>query len=221
MSNEIYGRPTPLKVKGPQTLLVDFDGTLVEHQWPAIGPMMKNADVVMKRLYSAGHTIIIWTARSDEKAVSEAKAWMAMKGIQYHAFNETPKHLLARYGGQESRKIHADIVVEDHQVGGLPSDWEDIYQVLVDVHGIANTRSGEEEFDYRTRVTAKATTPSTALVDHYPEMFTAAYCMYLSQGFTLEQSHRLALGALKHHHQEMNPVKKHDTGSGPGWASES
>ena len=139
-----YGRPTPLKKDGPQVLLIDFDGTVCEHQWPEIGAPMKNVERVWKRLYDAGHTMIVWTARSDSQTIAEAQDWLAKRGMKYHGWNALPEPLNSMYGPYQSRKVHGDVCIDDHALGGLPSDWEIIYDVLVAFHGIPNTRTEDE-----------------------------------------------------------------------------
>ena len=131
---------TNLKEHGGKLVVaVDFDGTLVKHEWPEIGPMMKNADVVMRRLYYAGHKLIIWTARSGDSAVNAAKAWLHEKGIPYHGFNELPEPQRSMYGPLRGAKLHADCFIDDHSLHGLPEDWEEIYDLLVSVHNIPRT----------------------------------------------------------------------------------
>ncbi len=44
---------------------IDFDGTIVDHEFPKIGKLKPGAIRVMKRLQEAGHKIIIWTCRKD------------------------------------------------------------------------------------------------------------------------------------------------------------
>ena len=139
-----HGRPTPLHETGPQTIGVDFDGTLVEHQWPDIGREMKNASRVWKRLYDAGHILVVWTARSGRVATLEAKQWFENRGLKYHGWNQLPEPIASLYGPEQSRKPHLQILIDDRNLGGLPSDWEDIYTKLVLYHGIEDTRTPEE-----------------------------------------------------------------------------
>lgn len=46
-------------------IYLDFDGTVVEHQWPMIGEVNPNAIQVIKKLIEAGHTVILNTMRSE------------------------------------------------------------------------------------------------------------------------------------------------------------
>lgn len=71
----------------PITVFLDFDGTVVEHQYPKMGRANFGAVEVIKKLQDAGHTIVLNTYRADcndgtlEQALEylNEKAWMALK----------------------------------------------------------------------------------------------------------------------------------------------
>lgn len=46
-------------------IYLDFDGTVVEHEYPEIGQLNPNALEVIKKLQDAGHTIILNTMRVE------------------------------------------------------------------------------------------------------------------------------------------------------------
>ena len=46
-------------------ICVDFDGTIVEHRYPAIGPALPHAFDVLKALQGAGHRLVLFTCRED------------------------------------------------------------------------------------------------------------------------------------------------------------
>ncbi len=46
-------------------IAVDFDGTIVDHQFPEIGKAVPGAFDWLKRFKEAGATLILWTMRSD------------------------------------------------------------------------------------------------------------------------------------------------------------
>lgn len=46
-------------------IAVDFDGTCVTHDFPAVGTDLPGAEQVLKALISAGAKLILWTMRSD------------------------------------------------------------------------------------------------------------------------------------------------------------
>ena len=50
-------------------IAVDFDGTIVEHEFPDIGPPVPGAIESLKRFQDAGVKIILWTTRSNQAAV--------------------------------------------------------------------------------------------------------------------------------------------------------
>jgi hypothetical protein len=121
---------------------IDLDGTVWEPHWPSIGPMKPNAAKVLRRLHKAGHILIIWTARGYPEHIAEAKNCLERHGICYHAFNEPSEEMKALYP-TEARKLHFDVLIDDISLGGIPDDWEEIYDLLVKVHGIE--RTGDDE----------------------------------------------------------------------------
>ncbi|MFO0322055.1 MAG: hydrolase, partial [Bacteroidota bacterium] len=47
-----------------KTIAVDFDGTIVEHNYPAIGKEMMFAFATIKELQKKGHKLILFTYRT-------------------------------------------------------------------------------------------------------------------------------------------------------------
>lgn len=107
-------------------IAIDFDGTIVEHKYPAIGRIRPFAFETIKALQAKNHQLILWTHRSGpelEKAVEFCRS----NGIEFYAVNKNyPEE---EWNENDSRKILADIYIDDRNVGGLPS-WGEIYQVL-------------------------------------------------------------------------------------------
>ena len=95
-------------MKKKKTVAIDFDGTIVEHMFPEIGAIKKNVVDKMKEWYEQGHTIIIWTCRTDQYA-EEARKFLDDNEIPYHYFNENPTNPL----GDWCRKILADVYLDD------------------------------------------------------------------------------------------------------------
>lgn len=95
-------------MKKLKTIAVDFDGTIVEHMFPEIGAIKQNVVDRVKKWYAEGHTIIIWTCRTDQYA-EEAKKFLAEQEIPYHYFNENPTSPF----GDWCRKILADVYLDD------------------------------------------------------------------------------------------------------------
>ncbi|NJW51900.1 BT0820 family HAD-type phosphatase [Salinimicrobium oceani] len=126
------------------TIAVDFDGTLVENQYPKIGKPILFAFETLKKLQNDGHQIILWTYRSGAK-LDEAVAFCRSKGISFYAINKSyPEE---EYDNYMSRKILADIFIDDRNINGLPP-WGEIYHQLAAGEG-AVSRSLKKESGLR------------------------------------------------------------------------
>lgn len=51
--------------KPKMTIYLDFDGTVVEHQYPLIGPLNIGCIEVIDKLYKTGHEIVINSMRAE------------------------------------------------------------------------------------------------------------------------------------------------------------
>ena len=90
---------------------VDFDGTLFEEDYPNIGaPLLRTIEYV-KKLKAAGIELILYTNR-EGKLLEEALSACKEYGIEFDAVNENLPEIIGRFG-TESRKIFADIYVDD------------------------------------------------------------------------------------------------------------
>ncbi len=107
-------------------IAVDFDGTIVEHRFPAIGKERLFAFETLKALQRNGHLLILWTFRSG-KLLDEAVEYCRKNGIEFYAVNSSyPEE---EYTDEISRKVNADIFIDDRNFGGIPG-WGEIYQAL-------------------------------------------------------------------------------------------
>jgi hypothetical protein len=94
---------------------VDFDGTLCESKFPGIGaPNKYLIDHLIKRREQR-NKVILWTCRCGEK-LYEAVEWCQQHGLEFDAINENLPETLEWLGGTESRKIHADVFIDDKAV---------------------------------------------------------------------------------------------------------
>ncbi len=109
------------------TIAVDFDGTIVEDDYPGIGKPRIFAFETMKRLQEKGHRLILWTYRSG-KHLDDAVAFCKDHGIIFYAVNKSfPEE---EFDPKYSRKINADYFIDDRNIGGLVG-WGEVYQILV------------------------------------------------------------------------------------------
>ncbi len=117
-------------MKFSETLIiaVDFDGTIVEDAYPRIGEPKIFAFQTLKKLQEDGHRIILWTYRHGEK-LDEAVKFCNENGIKFYAVNRSfPEE---QFTGEVSRKINADIFIDDRNIGGFLG-WGEIYQMLTE-----------------------------------------------------------------------------------------
>lgn len=123
-------------------IYLDFDGTVVEHDYPQIGSLNPNSLEVIKKLQDAGHNIILNTMRVefDDGSMQEALDFINMNesvtGIKIEQQTEQkiypPKWNLD--------KIENDIFIDDIAsniplikapvVGGFMVDWIEIEKQL-------------------------------------------------------------------------------------------
>ena len=109
------------------SIAVDFDGTIVEDEYPSIGKPKIFAFETLKKLQNNGHRLILWTYRSG-RHLEEAVSFCKKNGIQFYAVNKSfPEE---EFDPKYSRKINADYFIDDRNIGGLMG-WGEIYQMLV------------------------------------------------------------------------------------------
>ena len=107
-------------------IAVDFDGTIVEHEFPGIGKEKLFAFQTLKELEKMGARLILWTFRAG-KELDEAVEYCRKNGIEFYAVNKNyPEEI---FDETVSRKIDADIYIDDKNIGGFPG-WSGVWQIL-------------------------------------------------------------------------------------------
>lgn len=112
------------------TIAVDFDGTIVRHEYPRIGKEIPFAIQTLKMLAKDGHRLILWTVREGELQ-EEAVNWCRERGVEFYAVNKDYPEEEQSKNNHYSRKLKADIWIDDRNVGGLP-DWGTIYRIITE-----------------------------------------------------------------------------------------
>lgn len=110
------------------TIAVDFDGTIVTHEYPNIGKEIPFAVQTLKMLQDDGHKLILWTVREGD-LLRDAIQWCREKGLEFYAANKDYPEEEEQNNNHYSRKLKADIWIDDRNIGGLP-DWGTIYQII-------------------------------------------------------------------------------------------
>lgn len=95
----------------PITIAVDFDGTIVSHDYPHIGYDL-GAVPLLKELQSKGHRLILYTMRHNQ-LLQKAIDWCAQRGLKFNYINTNPD----QKSWTSSPKIYADIYIDDAALG--------------------------------------------------------------------------------------------------------
>ena len=116
---------------------IDFDGTIVEHNYPDIGKGVPGAISVISQLWLEGHKIILWTMRSG-KELDDAVDYLKGYGVPLHGINENPD----QWSWTESSKAYCHMYIDDVALGcplrpGMNSsppmvDWEEVEKQLIE-----------------------------------------------------------------------------------------
>nr|WP_308532931.1 hypothetical protein [uncultured Prevotella sp.] len=109
-------------------IAIDFDGTIVEHKYPKIGEEIPFAIDTLKELINDGHRLILWTVR-EGILLEDAVNWCRDRGIEFYAVNKDYPEEEKHKNNHFSRKIKADMFIDDRNFGGLP-DWGTIYNMI-------------------------------------------------------------------------------------------
>ncbi len=111
------------------TIAVDFDGTIVEHRYPEIGPELPFAVDTLKMLIADKHKLILWSVREGQ-LLEDAVNWCRERGIEFYAINKDFPEENEKLNQHYARKLSSvDVWIDDRNLGGLP-DWGTIYQII-------------------------------------------------------------------------------------------
>ncbi len=109
------------------TIAVDFDGTIVDDAYPRIGKPKLFAFETLKMLQRKNYQLILWTYRHGDR-LQEAVDFCAENGVEFYAVNKSyPEEQFNE--AESSRKLNADLFIDDRNVGGFPG-WGEIYQMI-------------------------------------------------------------------------------------------
>lgn len=107
-------------------IAIDFDGTIVEHSFPAIGKEKLFAIDTLRELQKQNHQLILWTSRVGRE-LDEAIDFCRARGVEFYAVNKNyPEEV---FDETISRKIVADVYIDDRNICGLPG-WGEVWQIL-------------------------------------------------------------------------------------------
>ncbi|HCO66650.1 MAG TPA: hypothetical protein DIT04_02685 [Dysgonomonas sp.] len=108
-------------------ICIDFDGTCVTHEFPAIGKDI-GAVPVLRELTEAGHKLILFTMRSDRKVkkkkdgetitveenfLTDAVNWFKENGIELYGIQKNPRQRF----WTNSPKAYGHLYIDDANLG--------------------------------------------------------------------------------------------------------
>lgn len=99
-------------------IAVDFDGILCENAFPEIGKPRYKVISAIRQLIDLGHEVVLWTVRNG-KELTAAVDWCKDYGLHFCAVNEPAPSNAKEYKDKyptQSRKIYADIYIDDHNI---------------------------------------------------------------------------------------------------------
>ena len=128
-------------------IAIDFDGTIVTHDYPRVGQPVPYAKEVINMLSANGHKCFLWTMR-DNKTLEDAKKYCEDNDIKLQCYNQSPDQF------STSPKQYATIYIDDAALGCPTSyehglsyrpfvDWYKVAEILVNNYPCSIT---EEQF---------------------------------------------------------------------------
>ena len=98
-------------------ICVDFDGTIVDHRFPEVGPPVPGALDWMLKWQSAGAKLILFTMRSDGGSIgdslSQAVEYLKQNGIELYGVNKNPTQV----HWTSSPKAYGQLYIDDAAFG--------------------------------------------------------------------------------------------------------
>jgi alpha-glucosidase (family GH31 glycosyl hydrolase) len=107
-------------------IAIDFDGTIVNHEYPKIGKLKFNAKEVINKLHNKGHKIIIWTCRYISMDLDSMIDFLVDNDIPFDDINEN----VITGDFEPEPKIYADIYIDDRNIFCESVDWFKIQKYL-------------------------------------------------------------------------------------------
>ena len=92
-------------------IAVDFDGTLVENDFPDIGKAISITQDFIRERIKEGDKVILWTCRTGEY-LDKAIRYCKSVGINFDAVNNNLPEVVNEYE-DNPRKVFADIYLDD------------------------------------------------------------------------------------------------------------
>ena len=96
---------------------IDFDGTIVTEEFPAIGKPIESTIAFIRKLKGNGDKWILITMR-EGRYLDEALEYLKQIDLVPDAVNDNLPERVKQWGNNP-RKVYADVYIDDHNAGGL------------------------------------------------------------------------------------------------------
>lgn len=93
-------------------ICIDFDGTVVKHEYPKVGEEVVGAVKVLRKLVNCGHQLILYTMRGEQELI-DAIQWFEDRNIPLYAVNMNPQ----QKSWTKSPKVYANLYIDDANLG--------------------------------------------------------------------------------------------------------
>lgn len=120
------------------TIILDFDGTCVKHEYPNIGDDI-GAIPILKKLIKHKNRLVLFTMRSDRKGkrqhLTEAVNWFKENDIPLYGIQTNPSQI----EWTDSPKAYGHLIIDDNCLGiplikdsnaSVFVDWKEIDKML-------------------------------------------------------------------------------------------
>lgn len=125
-------------------IAVDFDGTIVDHQYPEVGGPVPGAIKWLREFQMSGASLILWTMRSGEE-LDTAVDYCRACGVTFWGVNRNP----GQHMWTDSPKAYAHAYIDDAafgcplrenpRSGGRPwVDWDQVGPKIMEVLALKN-----------------------------------------------------------------------------------
>lgn len=128
-------------------IAVDFDGVLCEDRFPEIGPPRYDMISSIRELIDMGNEVVLWTTRNGDE-LKAAVDWCTDRGLHFCNVNGPAPSNAEQYKDvypTESRKIYADVYIDDHNVECVSSGNRGVIDMLRHVNNMKGRKSWEKE----------------------------------------------------------------------------
>ena len=101
----------------PYIIAIDFDGTLVEDNFPAIGAIRYNTWQQAVTAQKKGAKLILWTSRDHER-LKEAVEFCSDRGLHFDAINSNLDECQVMFDN-DTRKVYANEYWDDKAIAAF------------------------------------------------------------------------------------------------------